>query len=80
MHPFHPRTEIGHDCFKRQGYLLHTWEKREDGESDKQTLVREIKEELSADIIPVSIKYYGTFMTQAHGKAEGMIVRMARLF
>lgn len=50
--------------------------KRETGESDEQTLVREIKEELSVDIIPESIQYYGTFVAQAHGKPEGTMVKM----
>jgi 8-oxo-dGTP diphosphatase len=50
--------------------------KRESGESDKQALSREIKEELSADIIPESIEYYGTFEAQAHGKSPGVIVKM----
>ncbi len=31
--------------------------KREAGESDEQALVREIKEEISVDLVPDSIKY-----------------------
>ena len=50
--------------------------KREEGESDEQALIREIKEELLVDIIPSSIKHYGTFEAQAHGKSEGTVVRM----
>jgi 8-oxo-dGTP pyrophosphatase MutT (NUDIX family) len=50
--------------------------KRENGESDQQTLIREIKEELQVDLIPETIKYYGTFEAQAHGKPEGTLVRM----
>jgi len=50
--------------------------KREAGEDDKQALSREAKEELNVDLIPESIIYYGTFEAQAHGKAEGVIVRM----
>ena len=50
--------------------------KREGIESDEETLVRECKEELTIDIIEDTIKYYGTFEAQAHGKAEGIIVRM----
>lgn|SRR3989338_347551 len=50
--------------------------KRETGESDEQALIREIKEELSVDIIPQSIKKYGIFKAQAHGKAEGIMVKM----
>lgn len=50
--------------------------KREGLESDEETLIRECKEELSIDIIKDTIKYYGTFEAQAHGKAEGILVRM----
>ena len=51
--------------------------KREKNEKDEDTLVRECKEELTIDIDINSIKYYGTFEAQAHGKAEGIIVKMA---
>jgi len=50
--------------------------KREAGESDIQALTREVKEELSVDLIPETIKLYGIFEAQAHGKPEGTIVRM----
>ena len=50
--------------------------KREAGETDIETLVREVKEELSVDIIESSAKLYGVFEAQAHGKAEGVIVKM----
>lgn len=50
--------------------------KREGNETDLQTLTREIKEELSVDILPETVSYYGTFEAQAHGHAEGIIVRM----
>ncbi len=50
--------------------------KRERGETDEQTLIREVKEELSVDIQKETIQYYGTFEAQAHGKAEGIIVKM----
>lgn len=50
--------------------------KREENESDEQVLIRECKEELSIKIKKNSIKYYGTFKAQAHGKAEGIIVKM----
>ena len=50
--------------------------KREGTESDLQTLVREIKEELTVDILPESAELYGVFEAQAHGKAEGIVVRM----
>ncbi|MBQ0072163.1 MAG: NUDIX domain-containing protein [Spirochaetales bacterium] len=50
--------------------------KREGNESDLETLTREIKEELSVDIIPETAKLYGIFSAQAHGKAEGVLVQM----
>lgn len=50
--------------------------KRERGESDADALMREVKEELTVDLIPDSIVHYGTFEAQAHGKAEGTMVRM----
>ena|ERR1700757_1668514 len=50
--------------------------KRETGESDIQALTREVKEELDVDILKDTVKLYGVFEAQAHGKAEGMIVRM----
>lgn len=50
--------------------------KREGDETDQETLIREIKEELNVDIIEASINYYGTFEAQAHGHREGLIVRM----
>ncbi len=33
-------------------------------------------EELSIDLIPETIKHYGTFEAQAHGKPEGTVGRM----
>ncbi|MBP6044890.1 MAG: NUDIX domain-containing protein [Microgenomates group bacterium] len=50
--------------------------KREAGESDQQTIIREIKEELTADLVPDTLKYLGTFKAQAHGKPEGVFVQM----
>lgn len=50
--------------------------KREGDETDEETLMREVKEELSVDIIPETIEYYGTFEAQAHGKPEGVLVRV----
>lgn len=50
--------------------------KREGIETDEETLVRECKEELTIDIKKDSIQYYGTFKAQAHGKAEGILVKM----
>lgn len=50
--------------------------KRHTNETDEQALTREIKEELSVDLIPETIKPVGQFEAQAHGKAEGVVVRM----
>lgn len=50
--------------------------KREGNETDEETLMRECKEELTIDIKKDTIKYYGTFKAQAHGKSEGIIVKM----
>ncbi len=50
--------------------------KREPGESDTETLVREIREELAVEIEPSTIEPAGTFEAQADGKAAGIVVRM----
>jgi len=50
--------------------------KRELGETDEQTLIREIKEELNVTIQPATIEYVGTFKAQADGRDEGVIVKM----
>lgn len=50
--------------------------KREGSETDEETLIRECKEELTIDILKDTIKYYGTFEAQAHGKREGILVKM----
>jgi 8-oxo-dGTP diphosphatase len=50
--------------------------KREPGESDVETLVREIREELDVEIAVESITAAGTFEAQAHGHAAGTRVRM----
>jgi 8-oxo-dGTP diphosphatase len=50
--------------------------KREPGESDLDTLVREIQEELSVTIAADSAAHLGTFEAQAHGHPGGTIVRM----
>lgn len=50
--------------------------KREGDETDYEALIREVKEELTVDLIVETIQHYGTFEAQAHGKPEGTIVRM----
>lgn len=54
--------------------------KREQGESDEQALIREIKEELAVNLHPSSIKYAETFTAQADGKAEGISVKLTCYF
>lgn len=50
--------------------------KREAGETDVQALAREIREELCAGLVPASLKFFGVFEAQAHGRAEGTTVRI----
>src|SRR5437588_714430 len=50
--------------------------KREPGETDTETLLREIREELDVAITPESIAAAGVFEAQADGKAAGVLVRM----
>lgn len=50
--------------------------KREPGETDVDTLVREIDEELAVAIDPATAVRFGVFEAQAHGKAAGVLVRM----
>ncbi|GGN49955.1 8-oxo-dGTP pyrophosphatase MutT (NUDIX family) [Actinoplanes campanulatus] len=50
--------------------------KRDPGETDMDTLVREIREELSVTIDPATARHLGTFRAQAHGHAAGVTVRM----
>lgn len=51
--------------------------KREEGESDEETLIREVNEELTVDIKKDTIQYYATFEAQADGKEKGVMVKMA---
>ncbi|MEU7587975.1 NUDIX domain-containing protein [Micromonospora sp. NPDC049230] len=50
--------------------------KREQGETDHEALRREIREELCVELISESIEPMKVFEAQAHGDAEGVIVRM----
>jgi 8-oxo-dGTP diphosphatase len=50
--------------------------KREPGETDAQTLLREIEEELTVALDPTSLTYAGTFEAPAHGHPAGVLVRM----
>ncbi len=50
--------------------------KREPGENDTETLVREIEEELTVRIKPDTVRPFGIFEAEADGKAAGVRVRM----
>ena len=50
--------------------------KREPGETDAQTLLREIREELSVALDPASLTLAGIFEAPAHGHPAGVLVRM----
>lgn len=50
--------------------------KRENNETDHETLIREIKEELSVLILPETITYVGTFVAQSDSDEEGIKVKM----
>ena len=50
--------------------------KREAGESDEETLIREIAEELTIAIVPATIQYVETFCAQADGHPSGVVVKM----
>ena len=50
--------------------------KREKNETDEETLIREVKEELTVDILKDTIKYYGTFEAQAHGESDETFVQV----
>lgn len=50
--------------------------KREAGETDAEALIREIEEELTVQLDPDSLAFYGAFRAQAHGHPEGVMVNM----
>ncbi len=70
------RQQTTQHKIKRQNSILIPGGKRDEGENDKQTLIREIKEELSVDIMPDSINYMGTYNAQADDHKKGIIVKM----
>ena len=49
---------------------------REPGETDAETLIREVREELSVEIIADTTAYLNTFEAQAHGAPAGKIARI----
>lgn len=54
--------------------------KRENGESDEEALIREIKEEISVNLIHSSIKYAETFTARADGKSSETTVKLTCYF
>ena len=50
--------------------------KREAGESDAQALIREVQEELSVRLRPETLRPAGVFEAPAHGREEGVVVRL----
>ena len=54
--------------------------KREEGESDQEALVREIREELMVTLIPDSLRFAEIFEAPADGQAEGVTVRLTCYF
>ncbi|MGI8328385.1 NUDIX hydrolase [Actinomadura scrupuli] len=50
--------------------------KREAGESDAETLLREIEEELTVAVLPETVAPMGIYEAQAHGHPDGVVVRM----
>ncbi len=50
--------------------------KRDSGESDVETLCREVREELGAEVDIATVSFYGVFEAPADGKADGTTVRV----
>ncbi|WP_084483861.1 NUDIX hydrolase [Nocardia anaemiae] len=51
--------------------------KREGAESDLQTLLREIEEELTVALLPETVAHVGTYEAALHGPASDVVVRMS---
>lgn len=50
--------------------------KPEPGETELQALIREIREELDAGLLPSTVQPYGVYEGPAHDKPEGTLVRL----
>lgn len=46
---------------KKHNYFINAGGKREDGETDEQVLVREVREELGVELLPETLDYAGKF-------------------
>ncbi|WP_405795115.1 NUDIX domain-containing protein [Streptomyces sp. NBC_01506] len=51
--------------------------KREGTETDLETLLREVEEELAVAVLPATTAHLGTYEAQAHGQPDGVVVRMS---
>ena len=51
--------------------------KRDPGETDKQALIREVREELTVNIVPSTIEYVGTFRAPADRSVNDVGVKMS---
>lgn len=51
--------------------------KPDPGEDDVAALVREVREELTAELLPDSVRHLGTYTGPADGQPPGTLVRMA---
>ncbi|WP_431951798.1 NUDIX hydrolase [Nocardia lijiangensis] len=51
--------------------------KREGAETDLQTLLREIEEELTVALVPETVRHVGTYEAAVHGPANDVTVRMS---
>ena len=51
--------------------------KRHPGESDTDTLFREVREEVSVALLPETVEHFGTYEAEADGHGAGVLVRMA---
>lgn len=71
----HQRKLLGARSYGKSAYYIPGG-KRDAGETDSQALIREIQEELSVALIPESLAYAGSFQSQAHGKATGIMVKI----
>ncbi|WP_330173801.1 NUDIX domain-containing protein [Streptomyces sp. NBC_01498] len=51
--------------------------KREGAETDLETLLREVGEEIDVAVLPATAVHLGTYEAQAHDRPEGDLVRMS---
>jgi 8-oxo-dGTP diphosphatase len=51
--------------------------KREAGETELDALLREIREELTVDLVPETVRDFGVYRAQAHAHADGVLVVMS---